>query len=82
MAVCVAVAKSGVLHLDTLSDVSLCQYLLISNSDFLTVKNVNTLFSTYFDFDFVLFDKLLGAFLVSFIAGHYLGKVVAALRKV
>ncbi|CAK0746189.1 conserved hypothetical protein [Gammaproteobacteria bacterium] len=82
MATCVAVMNNGFLRLDTVSPPDTCAYLLVSSADYAANLNVNALFSTYFDFDAALSATLLGAFLLSFVSGHVLGKILAGLRRV
>ncbi|WP_019867562.1 hypothetical protein [Methylovulum miyakonense] len=82
MASCVAVAPDNTLFLDAVSSPDSCAYLLITNADYQANLNINALFAQYLAFDPVLSGTLLGAFIVSFVAGHVLGKVLAGLRRV
>lgn len=70
------------LALDSVADTATCPYLVITNADYLTLDSVNTLFHEYFQFDTEIFGILLSAFLVAFVSGHILGRVLSGLRKI
>ncbi len=82
MASCVTVAFDNALFLDTVSSPDSCAFLLVTNADYRANLNVNALFAQYLDLDPVLAGTLLGAFLLSFVSGHVLGKILAGIRRV
>lgn len=81
MAVCIAVQPDNALHLDTVTPLSSCQYVLVESTEYTTLTGLNALFAEYFQFDAALFELILTAYLLSFISGHVLGRVVSGLRK-
>lgn len=84
MATCVAVlaGNGNLLQLDPATDPTTCAYLLISSTDYQANLNVNALFTSYLAFDPALFGTLITAFLLSFVTGHTIGKILAGLRRV
>lgn len=44
-------------------------------------STLTALFATYFEFDQSIFEIVISAYLVSFVSGHILGRVVSGLRK-
>lgn len=81
MAACVAVGIDNVLSLDTVTPVSECAFVLVQSSEYTTISGLNALFAEYFQFDNDLFTLIITAYLLSFISGHILGRVISGLRK-
>ncbi|MFZ2450500.1 MAG: hypothetical protein WAW36_08275 [Methylovulum miyakonense] len=82
MASCVAVTPDNFLMLDPVSSPDTCPFLIITAADYAANLNVNQLFTEYLAFDTTLFVTLTGGFLLSFVTGHVLGKILAGLRRV
>ncbi|TRW99832.1 hypothetical protein [Candidatus Methylobacter oryzae] len=81
MSVCVAVAPDGVLSLDLATPFSGCSYVLISSNEYTSIAGLNDLFSQYFAFDSTMFELVFGSFMIAFVSGHVLGRVISGLRK-
>ncbi|WCP68512.1 transcriptional regulator [Vibrio tubiashii] len=76
MSICVAIVK-GVITQSTVND---CELMVLSKDE--VTQLVNSQFDySLFQFDQSLYQLLLGQFLVTFIVGHVLGRVIKYLGK-
>ena len=86
MAICVNYAQdiNGMLYepilLPTGEPVNQCTGFVLQTSQEVGAS-LRLLFQDYFDLDSALSLTLIGAFLVSFVSGHVLGKILAGLRR-
>jgi hypothetical protein len=87
MAICVAFQYdlNGMLYeqvlLPTGEPVNQCSGFVLQTSQELG-SDLRLLYQDYFDFDTALSATLITAFLLSFVSGHVLGKILAGLRRV
>lgn len=60
-----------------------CDYVLLTQTEYtaLSVENIPSLMDTYFKLDPVLTGQIVGAFLVTFVVGHGLGRLVRIMGK-
>lgn len=80
MAVCVTVNFDNSLLVDTVAQAPNCPFVLYTGDEYTTILGFNQLFATYFDFDVSFFTAMFTLYIVTFIGGHVIGRVVARLR--
>ncbi|MFZ4504418.1 MAG: hypothetical protein ACOYM1_10750 [Methylovulum sp.] len=81
MAACITVTADNALYLDPISQIDTCAYVLVQSTEYTTISGLNALFAEYFAFDTSLFELIITAYLLSFISGHILGRIISGLRK-
>ena len=73
MAACVGVDQQGFLHLDNLTDLSQCQYLLLTHGEYSFLVPDPSLFAKYFAWGW-------GAVMLSGVIGILIGFTVSVVR--
>lgn len=60
-----------------------CEYVLLTQTEYtaLSTENITSLMDTYFKLDPILTGQIVGAFLVTFVVGHGLGRLVRIMGK-
>lgn len=60
-----------------------CDFVLLTQQEYtaLSTENIPLLMDTYFKLDSILTGQIVGAFLVTFVVGHGLGRLVRIMGK-